>query len=176
MKFSILFYFFLLNACSYSLGYKKTIFLSKYKTLDIKNFKNKSQYVGLESVFSNSLISKFNLEDRSVFKRKSPVKLQSIINLVKISPLTRGNIGQSTLITEYQILIKIKVLLIDKKSKKILWSKLFERETKYIPPQISIAELSSISNFYNKSALKINFANLAEHLSNDIYSSLFNRF
>lgn len=176
MKFSILFYFFLLNSCTYSLGYRKASFSSKYKTLEIKNFKNQSQYVGLESIFSQSLISKFNLENRSLITYKAPVELQSTISTVQVSPLTRGNIGQNTLITEYKILIKIKVLLIEKKSNKILWSKIFNRETKYIPPQISITELFSTSNFYNKSALKINFTSLAEHLSNDIYSSLFNRF
>lgn len=176
MKFSILFSLFLLNACSYSLGYKPATLLGKYKEVRVKLFNNHTQYAGIESVFTDNLISKFHLENRKIIQDFAPIELQANILSVQVSPVSRGNVNSVILITEYRVIIKLKVVLQERWSEKTLWTKTLQKEASYIPPQISISELSSVSSFYNNSALKLAFADLAKVVASDIYTSLSDRF
>lgn len=176
MKFSILFSFFFINACSYSLGYKPAVLLGKYKEVRIKLFNNQTQYTGLESIFTNNLITRINLGNKKLIQDFAPIELQANIVSAKVSPISRGNVGSVVLVTEYRVFVEIKVNLKQRWSEKILWSKTFYRETSYIPPQISISELSSVSSFYNKSALQLAFSDIANVMASDVYTALTDRF
>lgn len=176
MKFSILFFLFFLNACAYSLGYKPAVLLDKYDKVRIKLFKNQTQYTGLESIFTDKLITRLNLGNKKLIQNFAPVELQAHIVSVKVSPVSRGSINAIILITEYRVLVELKVNLKEILSKKILWSKTFFRETSYIPPQISISELSAVSSFYNNSAMELAFVDIAKAVASDIYTALTDRF
>ncbi|MBE8221192.1 MAG: hypothetical protein HAW60_00515 [Bdellovibrionales bacterium] len=176
MKFSILFFFFFINSCSYSLGYKPAVLLGKYKEVHIKLFKNKTQHTGLESIFTDKLISRINLGNKKLIQNFAPIKLEANIVSATVSPISRGNVQSVVLVTEYRVAVKLKVNLKQRWSEKLLWSKTFYRETSYIPPQVSISKLSSVGSFHNDSALRMAFLDIASDVSGDIYIALIDRF
>lgn len=176
MRFSILFSFFLLNACSYSLGYAPALLLGKHKEVRVRVFENHTQYVGVEALFTNKLIERLDLGSKNLIQNFSPIELKADIVSIAVTPVSRGSIGGMVLVTEYRILVKLKVVLMERWSEKVLWSKQVARETSYIPPQISISELSSVSSFYNNSARNLAFVDIAKFMANDIYIALTDRF
>lgn len=176
MRFSILFFFFLLKACSYSLGYTPALLLGKYKEVQIKLFENRTQHTGIEAIFTNQLIGRFNLGNKHLIQDFSPVELNTTISSVEVLPISRGGVNSVVLVTEYRVLVKLNVTLQERWSEKVLWSKLITREASYIPPQISISELSRVSSFYNNSALRLVLLDIAKLMANDIYTTLTDRF
>ncbi|MBE8163412.1 MAG: hypothetical protein HAW63_05435 [Bdellovibrionaceae bacterium] len=158
------------------MGYKPTTLLGKYDKVRIKLFDNQTQYVGLESVFTNNLITRINLGNKKLIQDFAPVEIQADILSAKVSPISRGSVGSVVLVTEYRVEVVLRVKLMQRWKEKMLWSKTFKREVSYIPPQISISELSSVSSFYNNSALQLTFSNIAKTVSGDIYTALTDRF
>jgi hypothetical protein len=165
---------FLLSGCAYRFGLSDRALPGGYTAVAIPMFKNKSQEVGIEPLFTNALIRRFERSQVAHVsdKESSPVVLEGTIvrvETVQGPSVQRGpgmeNLpGEAVLITEYRLIVRTSVTLKRKSDDKIIWQGDFSNERVYSPPRIGPAIVNSANATYNQSARIQTISLLAEEM------------
>jgi hypothetical protein len=171
--------------CGYSFGPKDRSIPGGFKKIAIPIFKNKSQEVGAELSFTNSLLQEFQ---RSKVADVVPESLAEVIvrgEITNIKYTGQGSLiagGNNTLpldtvlSTEYLINLEVSVTLIRVYDGKILWQSGFRGEKTYSAPQITRAGLNSANPLYNLSSRRQNIDLMAQDLMAEAYGRITENF
>ncbi|MFN7453880.1 MAG: LptE family protein [Pseudobdellovibrionaceae bacterium] len=180
-KFSLLLVALGLWGCAYNLGAPDRTLPMGYKQITIPIFKNRTPEPGIETSFTNALITEF---ERSRIARVSVPEVSEalvegeIIELKYISgaPSTRDLPTGAVLASEFRILMKAKVTLKRKSDLVTLWSQEFSGERTYVAPQVTAAGLNTVNPLYNLSARRQNIDAMALEMMSEAHDRLTENF
>lgn len=157
-----------LSSCAYSMGYKHQGLPQGIKKVHIEAFKNGTPFVGPELDFMNQFVREFQRakvgkivslkESEGTFKGRV-ISIQRIQRAPEAqrrggSGRTRGwvNLPPGTLITtEYLLRLKVQLSLVQKSSKKVIWTQIFTDETIYPSSRLALETINTSLPNYNKS-------------------------
>lgn len=172
-------------SCGYSFGPKDRRIPGGYKKIAVPIFKNKSQEVGAELSFTNSLLQEFQ---RSKVADVVPESLAEVIVRGEITSIKYTGQGtlkaadtntlplDTVLSTDYVINLEVSVVLERAFDKKILWQSAFRGEKSYTAPQITRAGLNSANPLYNLSSRRQNIELMAQDLMTEAYGRITENF
>lgn len=138
-------------------------------------FKNETQQVGIEPLFTNALIRRFARSQVATVldKDTSPVVLEGTIKQINTEPgpaLTNAT-GQleslpdgAVLVTNYRLIITTSLRLKRKSDDKIVWEGSFQNEKVYSAPRIGTATVNSADATYNHSAKMQKISEMADEM------------
>ena len=167
--------------CAYHFGLTERKLPGGYGQVGIPMFKNKSQEVGIEPLFTNSLITHFERSQaaRVTDKDIAPVVLEGVITSVVT---TQGAVEDSTnllslpadavLTTQYVIVVQSTLTLRRKSDDKVIWIGTFRNEKVYSSPVIGTAVVNSADATYNQSARIQTIALLAEEMMTEAHDRI----
>jgi hypothetical protein len=150
------------SGCAYHFGFSERALPGGYTRVAIPTFKNKSNEVGIEPMFTNALIDRFERSQvaRVTDSGDAPVTLEGMIN--KVDVVQQGVRDNSTLFTlpsdtvlatDYRVVVSSTLMLRRKSDERVIWQGNFSNEKVYHAPQIGTAIVNSANATYNQSAL-----------------------
>jgi hypothetical protein len=170
-----------LPGCAYHFGLTERALPGGYGQVGIPMFKNKSAEVGIEPLFTNSLITHFERSQaaRVVDKDMAPVVLEGTINNVVTvqGAVTDSNTllslpSNAVLVTVYRLQVTARLILKRKSDDKIIWQGSFMTEKVYSAPQIGTAIVNSADATYNQSARMQTMGLLAEEMMTEAHDRI----
>jgi hypothetical protein len=178
---------FILTGCGYRFGISDRALPGGYSQVAIPVFKNRSQDVGIETAFTNSLIRRFARSQvaRVSDKESSPLILLGEISRVETiqGPAVNRESAQlptlpqnTVLTTEYRLKVSTRLVLKRKSDEKILWQGNFTNEKVYAPPRIGEAVVNSANATYNHSARMETLARLADEMMAEAHDRITENF
>jgi hypothetical protein len=162
-----------LTGCAYSFGLSHRSLPGGYTQLDIPVFKNKTQEVGIEPLFTNALIRRFERSQAAQVtdKNAAPITLEGVINLVTYTQVSVTDDSKLTylpqktvLATAYQVTVSAVLLLRRKSDERVIWQGTFNEDKVYQAPQIGTALVNSADSTYNQSARMHTIGLMAEDM------------
>ncbi|MFN7903574.1 MAG: LptE family protein [Pseudobdellovibrionaceae bacterium] len=171
--------------CGYSFGPKDRSIPGGYKKIAVPIFKNKSQEVGAELSFTNSLLQEFQ---RSKVADVVPESMAEAIirgEITSIKYTGQGNLKagvnntlplDTVLAAEYLINLEVSVVLVRAVDGKVLWQSVFRGEKTYYAPQITRVGLNSANPLYNLSSRRQNIDLMALDLMAEAYGRITENF
>lgn len=176
-----------LSGCAYRLGAATRSIPGGYKQISVPIFKNKSQEVGVEVSFTNSLIQEFQRSHiaRVVDNSLSEVAVVGQIDSIQYLPGTPRYSGDKTasflptgtvIASEYRILLQATVKVVRQADGTELWSGSFSGERTYTAPQVTLAGVSSVNPLYNLSARRQNIDLMAADIMAEAHDRITENF
>ncbi len=171
--------------CGYSFGPKDRSIPGGYKKIAVPIFKNKSQEVGIEMSFTNSLLQEFQRTKVAEVVPESLAEtvIRGEITSVKYvgdSSLKAGDANtlplDTVLWSGYAIVLEVSVVLVRAFDNKVLWQSTFRGEKSYSAPQITRAGLNSANPLYNLSSRRQNIDLMAQDLMAQAYNRITENF
>lgn len=163
-----------LNAgCAYRFGLTDRKLPGGYSQVAIPVFKNQSAEVGVEPLFTNSLIRRFERSQAAHVsdKETSPVVLEGTLTRIDtIQDAIRDSGSLLTLpkdaviVSQYRLRVFTTLKLKRKSDEKIIWQGSFQNEKVYSSPVIGTAIVNSADATYNQSARMQTFALIADEM------------
>jgi hypothetical protein len=144
-------------------------------------FKNKSAEVGIEPLFTNSLITHFERSRAAhvVDKDGAPAVLEGTIMTVNTSQgavQDSSNLptlpSQAVLVSSYRLQVSANIILRRKSDDKIIWQGTFSNEKVYSSPVIGTAVVNSADATYNQSARIQAIGLLAEEMMTEAHDRI----
>jgi hypothetical protein len=155
--------------CAYRMGYSQRGLPEGHQTIAIPVFKNKSDIMGIETAFTNSLIRQFATSKvaKVVDGKQAPVVAEG--EIVKIELVHEARVDANELIrknenatfdlppntvltTQYRVYTTVSVVLRRKSDKHIIWEGSFRGEGVYPAPQVGTGVVNSVNALYNHNA------------------------
>jgi hypothetical protein len=175
----------LLSGCAYRFGLSERSLPGGYTQVAIPVFKNKTPEVGIEPMFTNALIRRFNRSQvaRVTDKDASPVLLEG--NILKVETRSESAIDRSqlatlpadaVLTTQYRLTVTTEIVLRRKSDEKVIWTGQFTSEKVYAPPRLGTAVVNSANATYNQSARMEYFSRLAEEMMTEAHDRMTENF
>ena len=170
--------------CGYSFGPKDRSIPGGHKKIAIPIFKNKSQEVGIEMSFTNSLLQEFQRTQVAEVVPESLAEATIHGEITSLKYVGDGTLKASdantlpldtVLWTGYNIVLDVSVVLI-RADGKILWQSTFRGEKSYTAPQITRAGLNSANPLYNLSSRRQNIDLMAQDLMAQAYGRITENF
>lgn len=171
--------------CGYRFGISDRTLPGGYSQVAIPVFKNKSQDVGVEMYFTNSLIRRFSRSQvaRVSDKESSPLvllgsieKIETVQESVTTNQANPRLPDATVLATLYRLRVRANILLKRKSDDRILWEGSFTNERIYYPPQIGSAIVNSANATYNHSARMNTLSQLAEEMMTEAHDRITENF
>jgi hypothetical protein len=158
-----------------------------YTQVSVPVFKNKTQEVGIEVGFTNSLIHEFQRSRiaRVVDNSLSEVSVIGTIDHVDYLPVSKLAAGDSAALnlplgsvmaSEYRILLTVTVKVIRQADGTELWKGSFSGERTYAAPQVTLAGTNSVNPLYNLSARRQNIDLMAVDLMSEAHDRITENF
>ena len=146
--------------CAYHAGVGDRQLPGGYRTIAVPMFKNNTHEVGIETYFTNSMVTEVERMKvgRITSRKEAQVTLLGTIVSVDYVPgstivgPTNNIPGGAKLNLQYRIVLNVKMKLVRNSDDKNLWEGAFTRETTYNTPQVGISSLTGIDAIYNNSA------------------------
>lgn len=173
-----------LTGCAYRLGYGQRSLPGGYSQIAIPVFKNKSDIVGIEGSFTNSMIRQFanSKVAKVVDKAEAPLWVEGeIVNVELVhegrinanegSENTIGLPSNTVLTTQYRVLTTVALVLKRASDKKIVWQGSVKGERVYPAPQVGPAVINSVNPLYNHNAK----VDMIENMSIDMMAEAHDR-
>ena len=166
-----------LCGCAYHLGVRGRTLPGGYSSVEVPLFLNLTQEPGVEVAFTNSLIQEFekNKVAKIVYSARqgsAPVLLRG--EIVSITYKATSPVQQkdkapllpkdAVLATGYRVLVVTKITLLERSTGKVLFNSLFNGESSYAAPQVTIARLNSVDPLYNLSSRRRIIESIAQDL------------
>lgn len=180
----VLFFFLILgflNSCAYRFGLTERQLPGGYTQVAVPMFKNRSQEVGIEPLFTNSMITHMERSQAAhvVDKDVAPVVLEGTIDSVVTTQgaiKDSGNLltlpSDSVLVTDYRLRVNATLNLRRKSDDKVIWTGSFTTEKVYQAPQIGTAVVNSADATYNQSARMQTLGLLAEEMMTEAHDRI----
>jgi len=157
----------LMAGCAYNVGYGHRSLPGGFDRVAIPVFKNRSDIVGIEAAFANSMIRQFaNSKVAKVVDRDSaPLVVEG--EIVSIELIHEGRIDrnqlspqentfglpQNTVLTsQYRVLANVALQLRRSDNQKVLWTGTVRGERVYPAPQVGQPIVNSVNPLYNHNA------------------------
>jgi hypothetical protein len=163
-----------LSGCAYHLGLSQRALPGGYSQVSIPMFKNKSSEVGIEPLFTNAMIRRFERSQAAhvVDSENSPVILEGEIDKVETIPGAQVASGpnflalptDAVLTTDYRLRVLAIITLRRKSDEKVIWRGNFTTEKVYSAPHIGMSVVNSADATYNQSARMQALGLLAEDM------------
>lgn len=157
-----------ISSCAYRMGYGQRSLPGGFDRLAVPVFKNRSEVVGIEGSFTNSLIRQFGASKvaRVVSKNEAPVFIEGEIVSIELvhegkldaNELNKKNensfgLPDNTVLTsQYRVLTTVSLVLKNSADKKILWQGNVKGERVYPAPQVGLEIVNSVNPLYNHNA------------------------
>ncbi|MFP5518828.1 MAG: LptE family protein [Bdellovibrionia bacterium] len=178
---------FLLSGCAYRLGTSTRTIPGGAKKIAIPVFTNKTAEPGIEMAFTNALLQEFYRSKVAnvVGKAQAETLLTGTIKSLEYLPGAKKTSGDSSvpflsegavLATEYRILLKVELRVIENATGRVLWSGDFDGERTYIAPQVTLAGVNSVNPLYNLSARRQNIEVVALDLMAEAHDRITENF
>jgi hypothetical protein len=159
----------IMSSCaSYRWGNGDRTIPGGYKTVFIPMFKNYSLEPGIEVYYTDALRREFERSEIATVtgSGESEVELRGEIKSLTYTaaiPLTGSNQPTGTVLAgTNDIHIEVKLSLIRRIDKKVLWEKGFVGLRTYSSPQVFAAGINSVDPLYNQSARRQNIQTLSQ--------------
>lgn len=144
-----------------------------YEQVAIPMFKNKTADVGIEPLFTNALIRRFNRSGvaRVTDKDSAPVVLEGTI--LSTTTTTQAIVDNSqlktlpqdtVLATQYLMVVTTEIILRRKSDDRIIWQGTFSDQKVYSPARIGTALVNSADATYNQSVRMQYYGLLADEM------------
>lgn len=170
-------------SCAYELGYKSKNLPGEHTVIKIPMFTNETKIVGAEIYFTNELKRQFYRSKIANISDNAPVKIIGKIRRIYIDQDARGskedfpNLPANTVITtSYNMTIDVKIQMIRKSDKKIIWQSEFSDFLLYSGAQLKLEGVNSSNTIYNQSAVKTNIQKLANIMMSEAHNRLTENF
>lgn len=177
--------FFFTSGCAYHFGLRERTLPGGYTEIAIPVFKNRTGEVGIEPVFTNALIRRFERSQavRVLDKDSAPVVLEGTITRVetiasapvdntKLTPLP----ADTVLDTVYRLVVSSQIVLKRKSDERVIWESTFTNERVYNPPRLGTGVVNSVNATYNQSARIENLSRLAEEMMTEAHDRITENF
>ncbi len=176
------------TSCAYRLGYGDRSLPGGYDRLSIPIFENKTDHVGIEVYFSNSLIRQFETSRvaRLTSADEAPLNLEGTITEVRIdrssAPIKGGESGarnlplNAVLAVQYRLLVYASLRLRRKSDREVVWQSAFVKEGVYAAPRVGLDRLNSANANYNESARDQKIAEIAEDMMEEAHDRMTENF
>ena len=172
------------------MGYTQHGLLSHFQELSIPMFKNKTQIVGIEVYFTSSLIRKFarskvaKVVDSSLAQVSLRGEIESVIfkssgfsDTREQHLLSDEKISTSkTLASTYDVIIHVRLKLIQRKDGKVLWEEDFREESSYQAPQIGLEKMNASNPLYNHRVRLEKIKEIAEETMSKAHNLMIEQF
>lgn len=186
MRFSVLFFMFL-TSCAYHLGDSHRSLPGGYDRVAIPMFSNKTELVGLEPYFTNSLIREFERSKiaRITSSASAPVTVEGSVEKVEVLPSAQVKSGDSksialpdntVLTTTYRILVTTRLKLRRNSDNKIVWEQEVASESVYLSPVLGPLFVNSANAIYNQTARDRSIAELAQEMMQEAHDRMTENF
>lgn len=155
-------------------------------------FKNKSAEVGIEPMFTDSMVRRFERSQVAhvVGSENAPVKLEGVITRVETIPGAALDITSKTAIqpatnlasnvvvmtTDYRLRVTAEITLKRKSDDKVIWQGGFANEKIYNSPRIGTPVVNSADATYNQSARMAAISQLAEEMMQEAHDRITENF
>lgn len=155
------------SGCAYRIGYGQRSLPGGFDRVAVPVFKNKSELVGVEGSFTNSLIRQFSASKvaKVVAKEQAPVWVEGEIVSIELihegkidanqlteSENTFGLPDNTVLTSQYRVLTTVSLALRRSSDKKVLWTGAVKGERVYPAPQVGLKVVNSVDPLYNHNA------------------------
>lgn len=168
-----------LTGCAYRLGSPDRSLPGGYRQVFVPIFKNRSLEPGIEVSFTNALIQEFERAHigRIVEANQAEVIAEGTIEGVSYSPagLSTKKTG-ANLAAQYQILIRVNLVLRRNSDKSILWQGVFGGERTYVAPQVLASGINTVNPLYNLSARRQNIEVVAADMMSEAHDRITENF
>ena len=182
MRFGVLFFIFL-TSCAYHLGDSKRNLPGGYNRVAIPMFSNKTELVGLEPYFTNSLIREFERSKvaQVTSSATAPITVEGIVEKVEVLPQAQVKASESksialpdstVLTTTYRVLVTTRLKLRRNSDNKIVWEQEVASESVYLAPIIGPLYVNSANATYNQSARDRSIAELAQEMMQEAHDRM----
>lgn len=184
---SIVIFCLLLTGCAYRWGDSNRNLPGGYDRVAIPMFSNKTQYVGLEPYFTNSLVREFERSKvaRVISEASAPATIEGSVEKVEVLPSAQVKSGDSktialpdntVLTTTYRVLVTTRLKLKRNSDNKIIWDQKVENERVYSAPVIGPQYVNSANANYNQSAREQSIADLAQDMMSEAHDRITENF
>lgn len=178
-----------LSSCAYHLGVHGRSLPGGYTSVEIPLFKNLSQEPGVEVAFTNSLIQEFekNKVAKVVYSARqgvAPLLVKGEVTSIEYkatSPVQKKDKAPllpegAVLATGYRVIVTTQISLVERSTNKVLWISLFNGESSYAAPQVTIARLNSVNPLYNLSSRRRIIESIAQDLMVEAHDRMTEKF
>ena len=181
-------FWFLSGCASYQWGYRHHALPGGYQKVAVAMMKNKTSKAGIEVYFTRALKRALNRYPNTVSvveSSQASVRLEGELKSLKVTPTTQAKGGTSELFrmpknailnTRYKIEIQLHLKLVKNTDNQVLWSGDFQAEETYSTPRMESPVINSANALYNHSAKEKTIQTLAEVVTEDVQSKLFESF
>lgn len=179
------------GGCAYKWGFRERNLPGGYTEVAVPVFKNKTDLIGVEAKFTNSLIHELSRSKvaQVVDKKNAPVYIDGQITTISFEGggLLDGNKAEenpagsklpnnTVLTTEYRALVSAQIRLIRVADQRVLWVGDFKNERLYIAPQVKLDGANTVNSLYNHSARIEVVELLAEDMMNEAHDRMIENF
>ena len=175
------------SACAYKFGLSSRALPGGYAQVAVPVFRNDTAEVGLETVFTNSLIRRFARSQvaRVTEKDASPLVLEGAVRQITVNSgaMVTNKDKQmpslpdvAVLTTEYRLQVTADIKLRRKSDDKIVWTGSFTNERVYQAPRIGTAVVNSANSTYNQSVRTRTLALIADDLMAEAHDRMTENF
>jgi hypothetical protein len=167
--------------CAYRFGLTDRKLPGGYSQVAIPIFKNKSTEVGVEPLFTNAIIRRFERSQaaRVTEKDTAPVVLEGIITRIDtVQEATKDSKNllslptDAVIVSQYRVRVFTSLTLKRKSDEKVIWQGAFQNEKVYSSPVIGTAIVNSADATYNQSARIQMFSLLAEEMMTEAHDRI----
>lgn len=177
----------LFSACAYRLGSPEKKIPGGYTLLAVPVFKNKTQEVGIESYFTQSLI--YEIQRSSFASIREKAESQAIVvgeitsvDYISGTEVTKDNKGfeslpsEVILVKDYRIFVKVKLTLYRSSDMALLWQGEQTGEKRY-PAAVITKQVTNTANpLYNQSAKIQNIQLLSKDMMIEAFDKMTENF
>jgi hypothetical protein len=175
------------NACAYKFGLSNRALPGGYAQIAIPIFRNETQEVGIETLFTNSLVRRFARSQVAtvIDQDNSPLVLEGSVHQLKIingsgvtnSPNQLPLLPTGTVLTtEYRMAVTTKIKLRRRSDDKIVWEGSFTNERVYQAPRIGTPVVNSANATYNQSVRMRTIALVADDMMSEAHDRMTENF
>lgn len=173
--------------CAYRLGAGTRSLPGGYRQMSIPMFKNRSQDVGAEAVFTQALQQEFirSKVGRIVAEPMAEVRIEGEVVSVDYTASTKLSSGDKSsgllpdgtvLASRYGVVTKVVVRVIRRSDGEKLWEDTFTNERSYPAPFVTVAGVNTVNPLYNQSARAQNLESVAGEMMSEAHSRITENF
>jgi hypothetical protein len=173
------------QGCAYHFGLRERVLPGGYTEIAIPVFKNRTGEVGIETMFTNALVRRFERSKvaKVLDKDSAPVVVEGTImhietfasapvDSTKLTPLP----ADAVLDRVYRIVVTSNIVLKRKSDERIIWQGNFSNERVYDPPRLGTGVVNSANATYNQSARMEYMSRLAEEMMTEAHDRITENF